>query len=49
MVLVRYAEVGVEELRELLTDSWRERAPKRLRATFEAHPKGRTRPGTTRQ
>ena len=36
MVLVRYAEVGVDELRELLTDSWRQRAPKRLRASFEA-------------
>ena len=29
-VLVRYAEVGLDELAELLTDSWRLRAPKRL-------------------
>ncbi|MEU5695814.1 MmcQ/YjbR family DNA-binding protein [Actinosynnema sp. NPDC020468] len=30
MVLVRLAEVDKAELRELLTDSWRTRAPKRL-------------------
>jgi len=30
-VLVRLAEVDREELRELLTDAWRARAPKRLR------------------
>ncbi len=35
MVLVRYAEVDVEELRELLTESWRLKAPKRLRAATE--------------
>jgi hypothetical protein len=36
VVLVRYAEIDRDELRELLTDSWRQRAPKRLRAAFEA-------------
>ncbi len=36
MVLVRYAEVDVEELRELLTDSWRLRAPKRVVRAFDA-------------
>jgi hypothetical protein len=35
-VLVRVAKVGVKELRELLTDSWRSRAPARVRAAFEA-------------
>ncbi len=35
-VLVRFAAVGVDELAELLTDSWRIRAPKRLRAEFDA-------------
>jgi len=30
MVLVRMAAVDEEELRELLTDAWRVRAPKRL-------------------
>jgi hypothetical protein len=29
-VLVRLAEVGEDELRELLTDAWRTKAPKRL-------------------
>ena len=29
-VLVRYKRVGVRELRELITDSWRIKAPKRL-------------------
>ncbi len=36
MVLVRYAEVDVDELTELLTDSWRLRAPKRLVQAFDA-------------
>jgi hypothetical protein len=35
-VLVRFRAVGVKELKELLTDSWRLRAPKRLVAAFEA-------------
>jgi hypothetical protein len=34
-VLVRFATVDVDELRELLTESWRIRAPKRVRATFD--------------
>lgn len=34
-VLVRIKAVGVKELRELLTDAWRARAPKRLRDSFE--------------
>ncbi|HVF13554.1 MAG TPA: MmcQ/YjbR family DNA-binding protein [Acidimicrobiales bacterium] len=36
MVLVRMAAVDVDELRELLTDAWRVRAPERIRAAFEA-------------
>ncbi len=36
VVLVRFAEVDVDELRELLTDSWRLCAPKRVLAAFEA-------------
>jgi hypothetical protein len=36
MVLLRYAKVGVKELRELITDSWRLKAPKRVLAAFEA-------------
>jgi hypothetical protein len=35
-VLVRYAAVDVNELRELITDSWRLKAPKRIVAAFEA-------------
>ncbi len=35
MVLVRFAAVEVDELAELLTDSWRIRAPKRLREDFD--------------
>lgn len=35
-VLVRFAETDVDELRELLTDSWRLAAPKRVLAAFEA-------------
>jgi hypothetical protein len=35
-VLVRYKAVGVTELRELLTDSWRLKAPKRLLAEFDS-------------
>jgi hypothetical protein len=35
-VLVRYGKVGINELRELITDSWRVKAPKRVRAAFEA-------------
>ena len=36
IVCVRYAEVDVAELRELLTDAWRLKAPKRVVAAFEA-------------
>ena len=35
-VLVRFRAVGVKELRELLTDSWRRRAPKGLVTAFDA-------------
>ncbi len=41
MVLVRYAEVDAVELEELLTDSWRLRAPAKVLAAFDAqHPDG---------
>jgi hypothetical protein len=36
MVLVRFSAVDADELEELLTDSWRLRAPDKLRATFDA-------------
>jgi hypothetical protein len=36
MVLVRFRAVGVKELRELLTESWRLRAPERLVRAFDA-------------
>ena len=36
MVLVRFKAVGVKELRELLTESWRLRAPKGLVTKFDA-------------
>ncbi len=35
-VLVRFAETDVDELAELLTDSWRLAVPKRVLAAFEA-------------
>lgn len=35
-LLVRYAAVDVDELRELITDSWRLKAPKRLVEAFDA-------------
>jgi hypothetical protein len=35
-VLVRYAAVDADELRELIIDSWRVKAPKRVVAAFEA-------------
>jgi len=35
-VLVRLPVVGAAELRELVTDSWRLRAPRRLVAAFDA-------------
>ncbi|HYJ78840.1 MAG TPA: MmcQ/YjbR family DNA-binding protein [Longimicrobiaceae bacterium] len=35
LVLVRLSVVGPERLRELVTDSWRRRAPQRLLAEFE--------------
>jgi hypothetical protein len=34
-VLVRYAAVSVNELRELITDAWRLKAPKRVVAAFD--------------
>lgn len=34
-LLVRYAAVDIDELRELITDSWRLKAPKRVVAAFE--------------
>ena len=37
-VLVRLAAVDEDELRELLTESWRLRAPKRLAAEFDREP-----------
>ncbi len=37
-VLVRFPATDVEELRELLTDSWRLAAPKRVLAAFDARP-----------
>ena len=36
-VLVRFAAIDVEELTELLTESWRLRAPRRLVAQFDAN------------
>ena len=35
-LLVRYAAVDVGELRELITDSWRLKAPKRVVAAYQA-------------
>src|SRR5256885_15184447 len=35
-LLVRYAAVDVDELRELITDSWRLKAPKRVVAAYDA-------------
>ncbi len=35
MVLVRMEEIDEDELRELLTDAWRVRAPERLLAEFD--------------
>ena len=41
LVLVRFADVGREELTELLTESWRLRAPRRLAAALTvADPDG---------
>jgi hypothetical protein len=36
IVLVDLAAIGVDELREVITDSWRLKAPKRVLAAFEA-------------
>jgi hypothetical protein len=36
IVLVRFSAVDEDELRELLTDSWRLRAPKNLATQFDA-------------
>jgi hypothetical protein len=35
MICVRFGKVGVRELRELLTDAWRLRAPKRVRDALD--------------
>ena len=35
MVLVRLAHIGLDELREVITDSWRVRAPRRVLALLE--------------
>ncbi len=35
MVLIRFAEIDTDELEELIVDSWRERAPKRLVQIFD--------------
>jgi hypothetical protein len=35
-VLVRFGAVGIDDLTDVLTESWRIRAPKRLRAAFDA-------------
>jgi hypothetical protein len=35
MVLVRFGEIDTDELGELIVDSWRERAPKRLVLSFD--------------
>jgi hypothetical protein len=35
-VLVRLGAVGAEELRELFTEAWRSKAPRRLVAAFDA-------------
>lgn len=37
-VLVRLPEVRVDELAELVTESWRLKAPARLRRTFDSGP-----------
>jgi hypothetical protein len=37
-VLLRLPEVGLEELTELVTESWRLKAPVRLRQNFDAGP-----------
>ena len=37
-VLLRLARVAVDELAELVTESWRLKAPVRLRRTFDAGP-----------
>ncbi len=36
IVLARIEEIGVQELTEMITESWRLRAPKRLVAEFDA-------------
>jgi hypothetical protein len=36
MVCVRFGKVGVKELREIISDAWRSRAPKRVVAAFDA-------------
>jgi hypothetical protein len=43
MVCVRYKEVDARELRELLTDAWRLKAPKRVLTEFDAAEESRRR------
>jgi hypothetical protein len=40
VVLLRYGAVSAKELRELLTDSWRVKAPKRVVAAFDSSEAG---------
>ncbi|UJA18734.1 hypothetical protein HJD18_05555 [Thermoleophilia bacterium SCSIO 60948] len=39
MILIRLAAIGRDELEEMLVESWRHRAPKRMLAAYDAeHP-----------
>jgi hypothetical protein len=38
VVLVRLEEIGLDELEELITDSWRVKAPKRVLKAFDEGP-----------
>jgi hypothetical protein len=39
-VLVRLAEIGVDELAELVTDAWRSQAPRKLVRAYDEHRSG---------
>jgi hypothetical protein len=43
IVLVHLSKARLDDLRELLTDSWRRLAPKRLLASYQDRPAGRSR------